>query len=209
MIRLFDYWRSSSSYRVRIGLNLLDETYERVDVDLLAGQQAAPENLERNPQGVVPTLEIDGLRLTQSLAILEYLNETRNAGWLPADPPARAHVRAVAMAVAMEIQPVCNLRVAKRAVDASGGALDMGGWMRHHITTGLVAVESMLDHADRGCFTHGDVIGLADICLVPQVYNAQRWGVDMSAYPRIAAIAQAALELPAVQAATPEAVHGG
>ena len=202
MIRLYDYWRSSSAYRVRIGLNLLGLDYERISVDLLAGDQTSAANLARNPQGIVPTLEIDGLRLTQSLAILEYLNETRGAGWLPDDAAGRARVRALAMAVAMEIQPVCNLRVAKQ-VEASGG-MAVPVWMQTHIAPGLQAVEALLADKDTRPFCHGAEFGLADICLLPQIYNAHRWGVSLEAFPRIKAIEAAALALPAVQAAHPD-----
>jgi maleylacetoacetate isomerase len=204
VIRLYDYWRSSSAYRVRIGLNLLGLAHERVEVDLLAGDQTGAANLARNPQGVVPTLEIDGQRLTQSLAILEYLDETRVAGWLPADAAGRARVRALAMAVAMEIQPVCNLRVAKAAVAASGGSLSLEGWMQAHIGPGLAAVEAMLDAPETGRFCHGDGVTLADICLVPQLYNAQRWGVAHDHLPHIAAIAAAMDALAPVRAAHPD-----
>ncbi len=204
MIRLYDYWRSSSAYRVRIGLNLLGLAHERVEVDLLAGDQAGPANLARNPQGVVPTLEIDGLSLTQSLAILEYLDETRVAGWLPADAAGRARVRALAMAVAMEIQPVCNLRVARAAIAASGGALSLEGWMRAHIAPGLAAIETMLQTPAIGRFCHGNSITLADICLVPQLYNAQRWGVDYRQHARISAIEAALCSLPAFRDAHPD-----
>ena len=204
MITLYDYWRSSSAYRVRIGLNLLGLSYTRVRVDLLAGDQAGADNLARNPQGVVPTLDIDGLRLTQSLAILEYLNETRAAGWLPPDAAGRARVRAIAMAVAMEIQPVCNLRVARSVVEATGGAITMKGWMQRHIAPGLAAIEALLDAPETGRFCHGGHIGLADICLLPQLYNAHRWEVDLTPFPRLRAIEAEALMLEAVRAAHPD-----
>ena len=204
MIRLYDYWRSSSAYRVRIGLNLLGLAHERVPVDLLAGEQASPANLARNPQGVVPTLEIDGLRLTQSLAILEYLNDTRRAGWLPQDMAARARLRALAMAVAMEIQPVCNLRVARMVAETGGMAV--ADWMQHHITTGLQAVEALLDHPQTGPFAHGARMGLADICLLPQIYNARRWGVGLDAFARLQVLEAAAMALPEVKAAHPDAL---
>lgn len=200
-IVLYDYWRSSAAYRVRIGLNLLGLAYRSVPVDLVAGEQRDAENLGRNPQGLVPTLEIDGLRLTQSLAILEYLDETRGAGWLPHAPAARAQVRALAYAVAMDTHPVCNLRVARHAV---GLGATMEGWMQHFIALGLGGVEGMLALATPGRFCHGDRPSLADICLVPQVYNARRWGVDMAAFPNVARVEAEAAALPEVAAAHPD-----
>lgn len=203
MTVLFDYWRSSAAYRVRIGLNLLGLPFQSVTVDLLSGDQQKAENLARNPQGLVPTLEIDGISLTQSLAILEYLDETRAAGWLPKDPAQRAAVRSVAQAIAVDIHPVCNLRVARHAV---GLGATMEGWMQHFIALGLQGVEGLLlPHREgRSCF--GDRVTLADICLVPQVYNARRWGVDLQPFPRIAAISKALESLPAFRAAHPDQV---
>ena len=201
MIRLFDYWRSSASYRVRIALGLAGLEWETVPVDLRHGVQRSPEHLARNPQGFVPVLEIDGMRLTQSLAILEYLDETRGLRLLPSEPSDRARVRALAHAVAMEIHPVCNLSVARHAVDTSGGAISMEGWMRHFIGSGLAALEAMLGTGDRAW---GDRVSLADICLVPQVYNARRWNVDLEPMPRIRRIAESLERLPAFAAAHPD-----
>lgn len=198
---LYDYWRSSAAYRVRIALNLLGLDYRSVAVDLVAGEQRSAANLARNPQGLVPVLEIDGASLTQSLAILEYLNETRSAGWLPKDAGARAMVRAMAYAVAVDIHPVCNLRVARHAV--SLGAT-MEGWMQHFIALGLEGLEGLLQRHGDGQFCFGDSVTLADICLVPQIYNAHRWGVDLSPVPRVAAIAEALGQLPAFVAAHPD-----
>lgn len=203
-IILHDYWRSSSAYRVRIGLNLLGLAYESRPVDLATGEQRAPDNMKINPQGLVPTLEIDGLVLTQSLAILDYLDETRGAGFLPTDAAGRAKVRALAMAVAIEVQPLCNLRVAKHAVAASGGAITMQGWMQHFISTGLADFAAMLGDSP---YCYGDTVTLADICLVPQVYNARRWAVDLAALPKLSAIAARAAALPAFAAAHPDAVR--
>ncbi|MBT9384306.1 maleylacetoacetate isomerase [Pseudooceanicola sp. CBS1P-1] len=202
MITLYDYWRSSASYRVRIALGLMDEAWSAVPVDLVKGEQSAPAHLARNPQGLVPVLDIDGLRLTQSLAILEYLDETRDLGLLPQAPAERARVRALAQAIAMEIHPVCNLRVARHASGHSGGEITMESWMLRFMTPGLLAFEAMLEPGSRFC--HGDRPGLADLCLVPQLYNADRWGVDLSPMPRIRAVAEALNGIEAVRAAHPD-----
>lgn len=201
---LYDYWRSSAAYRVRIGLNLLGLNHRAVPVDLLAGEQSGASNLARNPQGLVPTLEIDGQSLTQSLAILEYLDETRAAGWLPGDAQSRAEVRAMAYAVAVDIHPVCNLRVARHAVSL-GATMD--GWMQHFIALGLGGLEGLLARHAHGRFCHGGSVTLADICLVPQVYNARRWGVALQPYPRLCEVSAALESLPAFQAAHPDKVR--
>lgn len=206
MTRLYDYWRSSASYRVRMALNLLGEAFEIAPVDLLKAEQVGAENLARNPQGLVPTLEIDGLSLTQSLAIIEYLNDTRAAGFLPDDPAGRARVRALSYAVAMEIHPVCNLRVGRFAEAASGGAITMQAWQQKFIAEGLAALETMLDHPATGQFCHGDRVTMADLCLVPQVYNAQRWGVDVTSFSQISRIVAELQAIPAIAAAHPDKV---
>ena len=206
MTRLFDYWRSSASYRVRMALNLLEEPFELIPVDLLKAEQTGAENLARNPQGLVPTLEIDGLTLTQSLAIIEYLNDTRNAGFLPDDPAGRSRVRALSYAIAMEIHPVCNLRVGRHAEAASGGAITMQDWQQKFIGEGLAALEAMLNHPATGRFCHGDRVTMADLCLVPQVYNAQRWGVDVTSLSQIRRIVAELQAIPAIAAAHPDKV---
>jgi maleylacetoacetate isomerase len=202
---LYDYWRSSASYRVRIALNLAGIDYQAVVVNLLDGSHRGKEHLARNPQGLVPALEIDGLMLTQSLAIIEYLIETRGLALLPDDPPGRARARALAHAIAMDIHPVCNLSVVAHVMDITGGGAEARSeWMKHFISQGLAAIELMLDHGDTGTFCHGNTAGLADICLMPQIYNAERWGVDISGMARIQAVRQACEKLPAFIKAHPD-----
>jgi len=202
MAVLYDYWRSSAAYRVRIALAHLGLDWQSVPVDLVAGEQRGADNLARNPQGLVPTLEIDGLRLTQSLAIIEYLDETRGGGLLPGDAAGRARVRTLSYAVAMEIHPICNLSVGRYAVEASGGAIVTETWMRHFIARGLAGLEAML--AEGAVVCHGGGLTMADCCLVPQVYNARRWGVDLTGLPRIMAIEAELIALPAVATAHPD-----
>lgn len=201
---LHDFARSSASYRVRIALNLSGIAHDRSAVNLQSCEHKSSANLARNPQGLVPTLEIDGLVLTQSVAIVEYLSETRSAGFLPADPAGRARVRALAYAIAMEIAPVCNLSVRTRAAAISGGTLTEGDWSRPVMQAGLAAFEVMLDNPATGPFCHGDRPGLADICLVPQVYNTRRAGLTLDTLPRIAAIIARLESLPEVAAAHPD-----
>ncbi|KQS89711.1 MULTISPECIES: maleylacetoacetate isomerase [unclassified Rhizobium] len=204
---LFDYWRSSASYRVRIALNLLDIPYRSVPIDLLAGQHKQPDHLARNPQGLVPALDIDGHMLTQSLAIIEYLSETRpQSGLLPADPLGRHRVRALSYAIAMDIHPVCNLGVVFHVMQQSTDPeAARAAWMRKFIGEGLAAFEKMLDNPLTGAFCHGEQPTMADICLVPQVYNAERWGADLSGCPRLVAIAERCRKIPAFEAAQPTA----
>lgn len=210
-IILYDYWRSSASYRVRIALGLKGVAYEAAPVNLVVGDQRSQEHLARNPQGFVPVLDIDGVRLTQSLAILDYLEETRPAPpLLPSDPAERARVRAVAHAIAMEIHPVCNLSVATHAARLAVEGTEAqeavkGAWMRHFIAKGLAAVEQLLPRrAGAGGFAFGPAPGLADLCIVPQIYNAERWGVSLAELPRLAATAAACGAHPAFVNAHPD-----
>lgn len=205
MITLYDYWRSSASYRVRIALNLLGLAHDSVPVNLVEGAQRAPGNMSRNPQGLVPTLEIDGLTLTQSLAIIEYLNDI-HGGLLPRDTAGRARARALSYAVAMEIAPICNLSIRNHVAALTGGAFSADDWQRHYIGAGLAAVERMLNTLQTGAFCHGDTVTMADICLVPQVYNAARVGLDVASWPTIARIMARLDDIPAVQAAHPDKV---
>lgn len=207
-IVLFDYWRSSASYRVRIALESLGLSYRRVSVDLLAGEQRSPEHRTRNPQGLVPALVIDGQTLTQSLSIIEYLSETRpQARFLPADPLGRQRVRTLSYAIAMEIHAVCNTSVVGHVLDITGGRDEVRtGWMKKFIGDGLAAVEALLDNPATGAFCHGDTPTMADFCLVPQVYNAERWGADIANLKQVRRITETCLALPAFKAARPEAV---
>jgi maleylacetoacetate isomerase len=207
-IVLFDYWRSSASYRVRIALESLGLPYRRVSVDLLAGEQRSPEHRGRNPQGLVPAVVVDGQTLTQSLAIIEYLSETRpEARFLPADPLARQRVRTLSYAIAMEIHAVCNTGVVNHVLDITGGGDAVrSGWMKKFIGDGLAAVEVLLDNPATGAFCQGDTPTMADFCLVPQVYNAERWGADISCLANVKRIAGTCRALPAFQAAHPDAV---
>ena len=185
---LYDYWRSSASYRVRIALNLAEVAYQSQQVNLVAQEHKTPEHLTRNPQGLVPALFIDGHLLTQSLAIIEYISETRGQKFLPENAIDRARVRALSHAIAMDIHPICNLSVANHVAELVGDAdKTTRAWMNKFVGTGLAALELMLQRTD-GPLCFGDKPTLADICLVPQVYNARRWDVDLSAMPRILSI---------------------
>lgn len=207
---LYDYWRSSASYRVRIALNLAGIEHRSVPVDLLKQEHKSPAHLARNPQGLVPALFIDGQLYTQSLAIIDYLGETRTGlDVLPADAASRAKVRAVAHAIAMDIHPVCNLGVVNHVVELVGNAEETrSGWMKKFIGEGLAAVETMLSDLP-GPLCFGDKPTLADICLVPQVYNARRWGVDISHHARIKGAIDRLETIPAFAAAHPDQIKPG
>ena len=188
---LHDYFRSSAAYRVRIALNLKGLEAGRRYVHLRKGEQRAPEFLGVNPQGLVPALVLDdGRTLTQSLAIIEYLDEAhREPPLLPGDAADRAFVRSIALAIACDIHPIDNLRVLKylaHTLHVDEPARDE--WYRHWIREGFTAIESRLAARGGGRYAFGDTPTLADICLVPQVANAHRFKVDMAAYPRIVAI---------------------
>lgn len=205
---LFDYWRSSASYRIRIALNLAGIAYDTVSVDLGTGAQREPDHLARNPQGLVPVLDIDGLRFTQSLAILDYLNDTRAMGLLPSDTGASARARALAYAIAVDLHPVCNLRVAQHVAGLMPDRPDMiPNWMTHFIADGLAAFDAMLPPEKQDPFCCGDTPGFVDICLMPQLYNAHRWNVDISIHPRLQKIEENCSAIPAFAAAHPDRVR--
>ncbi|MDI5889824.1 maleylacetoacetate isomerase [Halomonas rhizosphaerae] len=209
MTTLYGYFRSSAAYRVRIALNLKGLAYDQVPVNLVKGEQRTEANVARHPQGLVPTLETDdGVQLIQSLAICEFLDEVHpEPPLLPADAEGRARVRALAQLVACEIHPLNNLRVLKYLVGELGvGEEAKLAWYRHWIAEGFDALEGMLSReAGTGDFCHGDTPTLADLCLVPQVFNAERFACDLSAYPTIQRITANCRALPAFRQAAPEA----
>ncbi len=202
---LYDYWRSSASYRVRIALNLANISYQSISIDLMAGAHRTSEHLARNPQGLVPVLDIDGQSFTQSLAIIEYLDTTRDLGLLPEEPVQRAKTQALAQAIAVDLHPVCNLSVVKYATQGEEPART--DWMQHFITPGLAAFETLLANFDQNPYCIGNTPSLADICLIPQLYNAERWGADYAECSRIIKAADACREHPAFIAAYPDAVQ--
>ncbi len=204
MTVLYDYWRSSAAYRVRIALNLKGVAYQQTSIDLADGAQREPSYRGTvNPQGLVPTLAINGVTLTQSLAIMEYLDETiPEPAFLPADPVDRATIRALAQVVACDIHPVNNLRILKYLKNVLGQQQEaINTWYRHWIAEGFSALES---HAGKWAFLSGEAPGFADICLVPQMYNARRFDLDLTPYPRLVAIDAACSALPAFEKAAPE-----
>ena len=207
MIRLFDYFRSSASYRVRIGLKLKRVEYERVEISLLDGKQREPGNLARNPQGFVPTLTIDGHQLTQSLAILDYLDARfPEPAFVSKDPARRAKTLAQALLIACDIHPLNNLRVLgylKNQLGAEQEARD--DWYRHWIREGFTALEKMAEGS--GSYLGGDAPDLADICLVPQMFNARRFKLDLGAFPTLVRIDAALQDLEPFAAAHPDRVQ--
>jgi maleylpyruvate isomerase len=203
---LHGYYRSSAAYRVRIALTLKGIAAAHRSRHLRKGEQRAPDYLRLNPQGLVPALELDGgALLTQSLAICEYLEETHpEPPLLPKDPVLRAQVRAFAQAIACDIHPVQNLKVLNRLKSLGLSQDQANAWARDTIAEGLAACETLAAHGPGGPFCFGDRPSLADLCLVPQLYNARRFGVDLGALPRLLAAEAACQALPAFQEAAPE-----
>ena len=199
-LTLYSYWRSSAAYRVRIALNLKGLSYQTIPVHLVknGGEQLSDAYRAINPQGLVPVLLHQGQVLTQSMAICEYLDECfEQYPLLPADSLARARVRSLALQVACEIHPINNLRVQKYLKGQCGDALDTVEWMTHWMTEGFSAIEQQLEN-------NADRPGLFECFLVPQVYNAERYGTDMSVFPVIRQIVAQCRELPAFSDAAPE-----
>ena len=202
---LYDYYRSSAAYRVRIALNLKGVEYESRTVNLLNSEQKADDYRSLNPQGLVPMLEIDGHRLTQSLAIIIYLDQTLpDPPLVPRDPADGAHVRAMALTVACDIHPLNNLRVLKYLSNELGlPQEERDSWYIHWIREGLPALEA-LAKAGAGKFLFGDEPTVADICLVPQLYNARRFDVPLDDYPTLLRADENANKLDAFAAAHPD-----
>ncbi|OZG74219.1 maleylacetoacetate isomerase [Hahella sp. CCB-MM4] len=204
MMILFDYWRSSAAYRVRIALNIKGLSYDLVPVDLRLGEQSQETHLQRQPQGLVPALEIaEGEYLTQSLAILEWLEETcPQPAMLPQDPVLKAKTRSLMYQVAADIHPLNNLRVLKYLTGTMGLSEDQKTqWYHHWITQGFSALERQLSS---GPYCMGDKLTYADVCLIPQVYNAYRFEVPMEAFPHIKAVYDHCLTLSPFVEASPE-----
>ncbi|MGI9265814.1 MAG: maleylacetoacetate isomerase [Gammaproteobacteria bacterium] len=207
--RLYTYWRSTAAYRVRIALNLKGIEYDSLPVHLVrdGGEQRKPGFIELNPQGLVPVLSDGAADISQSLAIIAYLDETHpEPPLLPPTPLERARVRSLATTIACDIHPICNLRV----LQYLGGKFNVDDdqrneWIHHWIRLGFVAIEKRLaTDSATGTYCHGEQPGLADICLVPQVYNADRFECDMAPYPTIRRIVQACLDLDGFRGAAPE-----
>lgn len=207
-MRLHNFFRSSTSVRVRAALNLKGLAYNYVPYVLRDGETRTPDYLGRNPQGLVPTLELDdGTPLTQSLAILEWLDEVHPAPpLLPSDPVGRARVRALALALACEVHPLGNPRVLFRLRDAHGAdEAGQADWFRHWVRTTFDALDAALLRDPRtGRFCHGDAPGIADLCLFAQVLNNRRFDLPPDPWPTIARIHAACLDVPAIAAAAPE-----
>ena len=203
-MKLYTYWRSTTSYRVRAALNLKGIAYEAVPVNLVAGEQTSEAYAALNPGLGVPTLVLeDGTILRQSMAIMEWIEETvPEPALLPADPVLRANVRAAANVISTDIHPVNNLRVVSKLKAMGHDQDDAVAWMNNWMTLGFTAFQRMIDPETPFCF--GNAPSLADLCLVSQLYNAHRWGTDLSSFSRLTNIETRSLQIPAIEAARPE-----
>jgi maleylacetoacetate isomerase len=204
-VKLYTYFRSSAAFRVRIALNLKGLAYEPVFVHLAKGEHRAAAYAKVNPQALLPTLELDdGTRLNQSLAIIEYLEDTHPAKPLiPKDALGKARVRSLSYLIASEIHPLNNLRVLQHLKRALGQSEEqVNAWYRHWIADGLAKLEAELA-GGKGRFCHGDAPTMADCCLVPQVFNAQRYQSDLAPYPNTMRVFEACMKLEAFDRAQP------
>ncbi|GAA4216673.1 maleylacetoacetate isomerase/maleylpyruvate isomerase [Sagittula marina] len=201
---LYSYWRSTTSMRVRAALNVKGVAYDIAPVNLLEGAQRASDYAALNPVEAVPTLVLkDGTALTQSMAILDWLEETHpEPPLLPAAPVARAHVRAAAQTIAMDIHPVNNLKVLAHLKTRGFDDLAATDWICHWMARGLAAYQRLI--AKEGRFSFGDELTQADLCLVAQMVNARRWGLDLAPLTRLTEIDSAVRDIPAIRAALPE-----
>lgn len=201
---LYSYWRSTTSLRVRAALNLKGVPYDIRSVNLPDGAQQRSDYAALNPARGVPTLVLDdGTVLTQSMAILEWLEEAYpSTALLPSDPVARAQVRAAAQIIAMDIHPINNLKVTEHLKGMGHSADEVSDWMRHWMVQGFVAFQGMI--SPEGPFSFGASPTQADLCLVGQMVNARRWGLDLTPFARLVSIDEAARAIPAIAAALPE-----
>jgi maleylacetoacetate isomerase/maleylpyruvate isomerase len=204
-VKLYTYFRSSAAFRVRIALNLKGLAYEPVFVHLAKGEHRKPEYAGKYPQGLLPTLLADGLELSQSLAIIEYLDETRpKPPLLPRDAPGRARVRSLSLLVACEIHPLNNLRTLQYLKRQLGQSEEqVSTWYRYWIADGLAKLEADLLRGAGGKFCHGDAPTMADCCLVPQIFNAKRYGCELAPYPTIMRVFEQCMRLEAFDRAQP------
>jgi maleylacetoacetate isomerase len=207
-MKLYTFYRSSAAYRVRLALNIKRLTCEHIPKAFAKNEHRAPDYLALNPQGLIPALEHDGAVLSQSLAIIEFLDEKYpDPPLLPAEPLARAQIRSISLAIACDIHPLNNLRVLnylRRELQQSDDRVN--AWYRHWITVGFTGLEQQVRAYSGGArFCHGDALSIADICLVPQVYNARRFNTDLTPFPTLVAISTHLESLPAFAAARPEA----
>jgi maleylacetoacetate isomerase/maleylpyruvate isomerase len=205
-VRLYTYFRSSAAFRVRIALNLKGLAYEAQFLSLPKGAHRQPDYASINPQGLVPMLVLDdGFRLAQSLAIMEYLEEMHpTPPLLPADSKGRARVRSLSALIACEIHPLNNLRTLQYLKRALGQSEEqINAWYRHWIADGLAKLEADLAMDTTGKFCHGDLPGMADCCLVPQIFNARRYECDLAPYPGVMRVFEACMEIDAFDRAQP------
>ena len=202
-MKLYSHWRSTTSYRVRIALHLKQIAFETVPIDLVAGEQRDAEYVAVNPVAGVPALVLeDGTVLTQSMAILEWIEARHpNPALIPRDPVQAALIRGAALVMAADVHPVNNLKVVQQLKAMGHDQDEAVAWMQDWMIRGLTAYDALIPG---GAFSFGDALSLADICLVAQLYNAHRWSVDLSSFPRLTKIEARCLALPAFDAAHPQ-----